>query len=443
MSTSFLFWAFNVISLATLIILIRMVRTETASQVRFLIVFVLLAGSIWYFFSEHNAFYLRVSAARSTNALQGSGPIELAAVWDKQDAFFLGVALAVEQINRQGGVEFKRDGMGSRRPLKLIQYVENGVGDGRGKHYEVARQEETVAVVGHRNGDSANAASLTYDNNRLFYLASTVTDARLTAHGFTNVFRSIPDDRQFAAALVEYCRIHSLKRIALLYARNGYGENFTALFRDRLRLNNKSNHGPDQDLAVTMMHTYLTNEDDFSPLVTELLAVKYDAILIADVAPRAGALIKEIRTRGIEVPILGAEGMATPHLWSDAGQQARNVVVASVMPALADIPPDGPFAAFSKSYRERYNKPPDHWASQGYESVKLLAQAWQRAGTTLPRAVGSVLREYHDWQGLYGTYGFTPAGDVTNRQVYLKVMLDGKFQPIAAATDGAKREESR
>ncbi len=432
MSTNFLFWAFNVLSLATLIILIQMVRKETPSQVRFLVLFAVVGGAVWYYFSERSEVYQNVSSARLSHALQENGPIELAAVWDKQDGFFRGVELAVAQINQEGGVEVKGELTAKRRSIDLVKYIEDGVvGNGLGVQYEVARREQTVAVVGHRDANTAIPAALTYENNRLFYLVSSATDPKLTSLGFFNVVRSIPDDHLLSTALVNYCRSRGMKRIALLYARDSYGFRFATFFRDSLREQNRRIKLEDDTIAITLMRSYSAGEQDFSALVSELSAVKYDAIFIADAAPRAGLLIKDIRRRGIEVPILGGEGMATPQLWSAADKQARNVVVVSSMPALTEGSPQGRFADFAKSYSDRYNTPPDHWASQGYESVRILAQAWERAGTTLPRAVGSVLREYRDWQGLYGTYGFTARGDVINRPVYLKVMTDGHFLPIS------------
>lgn len=426
MSTNFLFLVFNVVSLGTLMILIQMLHKGTSVQVRFLVAFALVAAVSYYFFAERNAFYVRVAAARSSHSLSGTGPIELAAVWDNSnDGFFRGTELAIEEINAQGGVK-QSVGGGGAHPIKLVKYA-----DRDDIHYEVARSESSVAVIGHRSADHAISASLTYDINQMLYLASTVTNPSLTTHGFKNVFRTIPSDREFSSALVRYCASRGLRRIAVLYPRTRHGNSFSALFRDALKYNNQVTRTPDKALSIELMKSYAPDEKDFPGLVSELFAHTYDAILIADMLPRAGVLIKHIRTRGIEQVIIGSEALADARLWQDSGQQARNVVVASVMPADAGVETSVAAAEFQRRYLARYGMAADHWAGQGYESVRILAQAWQRAGTTLPRMVGSILRERQDWQGLYGNYGFSPNGDVLNHGIYLKTMHEGQFRQIA------------
>ena len=71
MRTTFLFWAFNVVSLLTLLMLLAMVRKDTTVQVRFLMLFALVVGVGYYFFSERSAFYIHTSAARVQFALAG------------------------------------------------------------------------------------------------------------------------------------------------------------------------------------------------------------------------------------------------------------------------------------------------------------------------------------------------------------------------------------
>lgn len=439
MRTTFLFWAFNVVSLLTLLLLLAMVRKDTTVQVRFLMLFALVVGVGYYFFSERSAFYIHTSAARTSHSLESTGPIDLAAVWDNQeDGFFRGVQLAVEEINARGGVvqDPERSGR-SARPIRLSRFFERDGQESDKVQYELARQVAIVAVVGHRSAEQAISASLTYDNNKLLYLASTVSDPRLTGHGFRNVFRSIPDDKQLAGALVAYCRNRGAGRIALLYPRTPYGNTLAAIFRDRLRASNPNVEDREHALSIATMQSYAPGEDDFSALVSNLGNYQYDAILIADALPRAGALIREIRMRGIDQLIIGSDAMASPRLWEASGGQARDVVVASLLPADGTAPA-AMAVEFARNYLARYGMPPDNWASEGYEAVRLLAQAWERAGTTLPAAVGSALRAYRGWRGLYGEYGFGQDGEVLDRPVYLKQMQQGQFVAVGSFGEGSE-----
>lgn len=430
MSTNLLFWAFNIASLITLIVLLIMTRKESTVQVRFLVLMALVGAGGYYYFSERNAFYVHASAARAKHSLQTDGPIELAAVWDSpDDGFFRGAALAVEEINGNGGVWQKNGGGRARRLLKLSTHVEHP-GEENGVQYALAREPQVAAVIGHRNAETALAASLTYENNKLLYLASTVTDPSLTKHGFEYIFRSVPDDRQYAGELVTFCRSHGVTRIAVLFPRTQTSKTFADLFRYTASVGRQSGQEALPPLSIVLMQSYAPDESDFSDVVASLLAEKFDAILIADTAARAGPLIMQLREHRIDQLILGSASMAAPEPWEALRHRAGELVVASAIP-LANVAPSGMAATFAARYQARYGTAANHWAGQGYESVRLLAQAWERSGTTLPATVAATLHRSEGWQGLDGVYGFNAAGEVLNRKVYLQQMKQGRFQDIS------------
>ena len=103
-------------------------------------------------------------------------------------------------------------------------------------------------------------------------------------------------------------RVHALKNALSIqvgiHAHNNLGvaigNTLAAIFRDRLRASNPNVEDREHALSIATMQSYAPGEDDFSALVSNLGNYQYDAILIADALPRAGALIREIRMRGID-----------------------------------------------------------------------------------------------------------------------------------------------
>jgi len=121
---------------------------------------------------------------------------------------------------------------------------------------------------------------------------------------------------------------------------------------------------------------------------------------------------------GINAPFQGPEAFAATQ------GLAEGIVQTDVGPG-ADVAITFRSRPFHKAYVERYGKAPVYTSSIGYDSVYLLADAIERAGTTEADAVVEALEEA-DWTGASGQiqfYGENPAEE------------DPKYGPYAARHD--------
>jgi branched-chain amino acid transport system substrate-binding protein len=436
MTTRFLLWAYNLASLGTLLFLIYLTRKNTRHQVQFLLLGAIICAAGAYFFFESKAFYVHSSAERLNRSLSATGPIQLAAVWSNdQDGFFKGVELAVDELNRNGGVAQRQENASRiTRKIQIRKYLEDlseGAESSDATQHDIAKNTDIVAVVGHSTSEQSIPASITYEYNKLLYLATNTTNPRLTSHGFKYVFRTIPDDMQFAQVLIDFCQSRNLKKILVLYPRTLHGKTFTYYFQDALREMNLKVKGEQGPLEITYTQSYAPNENNFSLLVSEVLQQKFDAIFLAGSLPQAANLIREMRNRGVEQVILGGNRLDTPDLWKMTAEQARKVFIASVFSPETVQWKTEMSRRFYQTYQSRYGIQPDYAANQGYEAVQILAQVWDKVGTTLPGTASAALRSYGGWHGLHGDYGFSLRGEVTDRKIFIKTIKDGKFRDIA------------
>jgi branched-chain amino acid transport system substrate-binding protein len=121
---------------------------------------------------------------------------------------------------------------------------------------------------------------------------------------------------------------------------------------------------------------------------------------------------------GINAPFQGPEAFAATQ------GLAEGIVQTDVGPG-ADVAITFRSRPFHKAYIEKYGKAPVYTASIGYDSVYLLADAIERAGTTDADAVIEALEET-DWTGASGQiqfYGENPAEE------------DPQYGPYAARHD--------
>jgi branched-chain amino acid transport system substrate-binding protein len=63
---------------------------------------------------------------------------------------------------------------------------------------------------------------------------------------------------------------------------------------------------------------------------------------------------------------------------------------------------------------------PDFIASQGYEAVSILAQAYTRKRSAMPTDISAALRLLGDFDGLTGKVAFSENGDILKKPIFLK-----------------------
>lgn len=80
---------------------------------------------------------------------------------------------------------------------------------------------------------------------------------------------------------------------------------------------------------------------------------------------------------------------------------------------------------FVESYNNRFGVEPGLLAAQGYDSVKLLADAIRMAGTTDADKVAGKLRELKKWPGATGCLSFAQNGDVLGKDIVIKQVKGG------------------
>jgi branched-chain amino acid transport system substrate-binding protein len=356
----------------------------------------------------------RRALARSHRAQQAKSPaeIQIAVVWtdlDPGESFIRGVNLACDEINERGGV------LG--RHVKLVFYRE-----GVGVAARLARDVNTVAVVGYEYSSAALRDSVTLNNEGIIFMIPVAGDWALTLKDFDYSFRIVPNSLRVADwltrhALIQAARARTITNgelaVAILSPRDGFGYELERHFRKDaadwrlLQITNGVTNS--MTMRVAASKSYETATTDFLPFVDSLMDSQFDAVMVTGDLPCAGLLIRQMRNMGINKPVFGGRGLDSEELLSVASNRAFRVYFPSkfTVPdaaAFASMPTNLLIHAFVRRFIDRHKVRPDFPAAQGYEAIELLAEAFQRAGTTDPVAVSSVFEHTGDWVGLLETY---------------------------------------
>ncbi len=362
--------------------------------------------------------FIALSEERSKYAQAGKGPVEIAVAWrinDYNGSFLDGAELAAEVIKQRGGI------LG--RPVKLRFFGSRSSVAAR----DIAQSTHIPVVIGHETSGEAIPASITYQKAGLLFIAPTATHPDLTAHDFNMVFRSVPDDRDMIHALAREGGLQGVNRMAVLCVRSAYGNSL------RMRM---EQYAGDNGIMVVGALSYSPLRADFREISYNLRGKSVDAVFVGDSTPRAAYLIKQLREQNIQIPVLGCDGLDDyAGIAKIVGNKATNTYVVSVYhPPETGVVARTEISRYEKTFLDAYLKKtktsPDVYAAVAYDAIMLYAQVVEKANTTDPVVVASMLKYGGSWNSLRGLCSFDEYGNLVEKKLVIKEWSKDGFRAV-------------
>lgn len=360
-----------------------------------------------------NVDYETMASQRLKYAQKNQGKIVIVALQDSARSHYIkGVMLAVEEINQQKGL------LG--RPLKLL--VEQDSPDfvtAKPTIRRIVSNPKVSAVIGHRSTVVAIPASAIYEKARVLFFSPFVTAEELTSHGFGYTFRLLADNKDMVKQMCRLGKNLGFKKIAVLYARADKHRKFALLLKETAR----------NDFNLVFDHTFFSETLDFRSILSDLKQKDADVIFLSSGAKTASKLSKQAREMGIDIPIMGSRHLNSEIFITSAGIAGNKTIVPTPYNVLAKNPVNQVFVAH---YRNKYNQLPDADAAQGYDSVMLFADKVERAQSTRPALLASIVRFSPPWTGISGMYRFNKEGNIQGKPYFFQVLNNENWQMLSA-----------
>lgn len=299
-----------------------------------------------------------------------------------------GVELAVEAINKAGGI----DG----QPIEVIFEDSQGNPDEAVKAVrKLIDKDQVVAVIGptlstemQKAGPIANEAGVP------------ILGVSTTANGITDigkyVFRnSLPEANVLPLTTRKAMAKHNLKNVALMWAANdavsvgGYN-----IFKQEI---------PAAGMNLVDEASFQVKDTDFSAQLTKVLAKKPDALFISSLYQEAALLMVQARKAGFTGPFIGGNGFNSPALMDVAKDAAEGAIVGSPWYPGADSKIVKDFVA---AYTAKAGKAPDQFAAQAYDGMSLIGEALKTAKSTDHDKVRDALAAIKNFEGVTGKFSF-------------------------------------
>ena len=294
-----------------------------------------------------------------------------------------GLKLAIEEINKAGGVNGKK--------LAVVESDNKSEPAESGNSVtKLITQDKVVAVVGPATSGCVNAATPISTANKIPHIAPCATAPNITNdNGKVKefVFRACfidPFQGQVMAVFAD--KTLKVKNVAIFYdSSSDYSKGLAEVFQKTLE---------GKGGKIVAKEAFLGKDVDFKAALTKLKASNPEAIYIPGYYEEVSKIIKQAREMGINCPLIGSDGWESPKLAEIAGKDAlKNCYYISAFNAKDE---DKSVQDFIKKFKEKYQKDPDIFAMQGYNAGLILADALKRAGTTDGTKVAKAIAETKD-----------------------------------------------
>ncbi len=322
-----------------------------------------------------------------------------------------GAETAADEVNATGGVLGKQlvidQGDDKADPLAAAAAAQKLIGDG------------AIGVVGPATSAAAIAASTVYEQAGMPMISPTANDPKLTDRGQRFVFRATGRWDQEPALIADYLlRTAKKSKIAIVADPSNYGQLMATGLKQALAASN---------MTPVLNETIDPTTREFGPLATRIKAAGADGLFYGGYFNDAGNLVKQLGAAGLQLQVTSDDAVQDQGFVSQAGDAGNG----TVLPSAPDLASVGSTTTFLANYKRAYGINASIYAVATYDSVKLLADAVNRAGSTNGEAIRQALSSTSTFSGIYlGKVSFDSKGDLQGKPWVLWSVQGGKFQQM-------------
>ena len=123
---------------------------------------------------------------------------------------------------------------------------------------------------------------------------------------------------------------------------------------------------------MTTTETFAKGDVDFKAQLTKIKASGADAIVLSALIAEGAPIMVQARQLGIDLPVIGGNGMNSVKIFELAKERSDNLWVGSPW-ALGNQTKDNQH--FVVAYTQKYKSAPDQFGAQAYDAMYIVAAA--------------------------------------------------------------------
>ena len=292
-----------------------------------------------------------------------------------------GIRMAAEEIGAAGGPA-----------VELVIEDDGGVPDRARAAAEKLLAAGVHVLIGSTNSGTTLAAAPAAEAAKIPIVTPTATNPEVTKIG-EHVFRICFVDSFQGEVMANFAHASlRARRAALLVDRDSpYSRGLAQFFEGEfLKFGGET----------VAEETYAENDEDFTAQLAAVKAAQPDVLFVPGYYAQAGLIAKQARAAGIAIPLLGGDGWDAPEIWQIGGDALNRSFISSHFSSQA---PGAAVEKFVADYKTRHDgQAPDAFAALGYDAMKLVAAARERAKGTSPAKLRNAIARTFNFPGVTG-----------------------------------------
>ncbi len=370
--------------------------TKTTKLVIGLIIAVIVIGGIWYGMSRKPAEkgVIKIGAILPLTGKMGF----------YGDYYSHGLDLAVEEINKDGGINDKK--------IEIVYEDNQGDTKQAVTAYQKLSQTDNIKIyITTLSGATLALAPLTEKNHDILFNLNSAALAISNVGGY--VFRNNIYPPLEIKALASFIYQKGYKKIGLIMFNNDAG----VAYRDSF-----SKDFMDKGGKIVISELYEQGATDFKTQLSKIKTKKIDAIVMFAYANEGGLIMKQSKELEITAPFFSFYTSEDSKLLEVGGLATEGLIYThSFIESAA--------SSFKQLLQEKYGTTAGlFYTATAYDTLKILAKTLDKCSEQDTTCIQGALYKIKDYPGVSGTTTINSDGD-TEKSVIIKTIKNGQFVP--------------
>ena len=311
-----------------------------------------------------------------------------------------GAQLAIKELNAKG---LKVGG----KPVVFELDIHDDVADPK-QGVQVAQtlaDKKVKFVLGPYNSGVTVPAARVLNESDVVVL-TVASNPKVTELGYNNLFRIGASDNQLGAKMATYAAQDlKVKTVAVIDDRTAYGQGVAKEFTEQAKR-----------LGLKVVANEFTTDKatDFSAILTNVRASKAEAVFFGGYSPQGGPMLRQMRSLGLTVPLLGGDGICSYETASLAQVSGDLNTFCTQGGSMLDKSDKG--QKFVERYRAEYKRDPLTYAAAFYDGMYLLAGAIEATQSLDSKKIVPAIAA-GKYAGVTGEFAYDPKHDLKSSAV--------------------------
>jgi branched-chain amino acid transport system substrate-binding protein len=300
---------------------------------------------------------------------------------------------------------------------------------GKNAATKLAGDDEVVGVVGTLNSSVSQSVQPVLSSAQIVQVSPANTNPTLTQgpdlanpkRSYPGYFRTCTTDAVQGPFAAKYLLEAGVKKVATIHDKKAYGQGLVKAFTESF----KSGGGD-----IVASETINPDDKDFSAVISKVKGASPDAVYYGGEYPQAGPLSQQMKSAGLNKPLMGGDGIFDPAYIELAGKTANGDLATSVGAPTESLASAKQFVADYQA--ANFKEPYAAYGAYSYDAANAIINALKvslaeaddakSARQATIEAMASV-----SFDGATGKVAFDQYGDTTTKVLTVYKVKDGKW----------------